>query len=181
MKKILLLIALITSPLALSLDEQTLIQHLTIKNTQKGQFQQTRQLKNLPYPIKSQGEYTLNKEELHWHTQSPIENQIKINQEGIWQQNAQQWTRQQNISEKTQSQLLLALFKGDTASLKQHFALELSGDKENWQLELKPKSQILKQIFHKIEIQGAEHIQKITIEETQGDTNTIELTPHPKP
>ena len=58
---------------------------------------------------------------------------------------------------------------GDSSGLQRDFELALQGDAQNWQLTLTPRALLLKQIFNSIRIDGGALVQRIVLDETQGD------------
>lgn len=73
--------------------------------------------------------------------------------------------------------LIKSLFVGDIDSLLSLFTIEDSGGVENgWTLVLKPKKKPYDLIFKKIVLEGKDCVQKINIDELEGDRISIELT-----
>lgn len=57
--------------------------------------------------------------------------------------------------------LFLGLLSGDIQALATQFDVVLSGDENNWQLQLMPSGLLMKQIFNQIIIQGNVAVQRI--------------------
>jgi hypothetical protein len=68
------------------------------------------------------------------------------------------------------------VLKGDHSGLARDFDLQLEGSAQAWQLQLRPRSLLLKQIFSRIQIQGGALVERIELHETQGD-RTLLLMP----
>ena len=74
-----------------------------------------------------------------------------------------------------QNRLFLAVLQGDSSGLQRDFKLQLQGEASHWQLTLTPRSVLLKQIFTRINIDGGELVQRIELQETQGDSTLLKL------
>ena len=61
------------------------------------------------------------------------------------------------------SNLLLNIFSMNEVNEK-YFSYMLSGNLNNWTLELKPNDELLSKIFNKITIQGSDKVKEIVIE-----------------
>ncbi|WP_447594508.1 outer membrane lipoprotein carrier protein LolA [Aquipseudomonas campi] len=143
-----------------------------------GDFVQEKHLRSLPQPLTSKGRFVLAKEHgLLWLLQSPLQQDYRINGNGIARRTPQGWqlVAQQNATAQ-QSRLFLAVLKGDSTGLRQDFEPSLSGTAEAWQLELAPRGVLLKQIFTRIRISGGALVQRIELLETQGDSTVMRLS-----
>lgn len=83
----------------------------------KGTFSQSKKLQFLTVPIRSSGEFSIDKQqaELLWQQHKPVQQQTKITQTGIYQQNPGQSDFVKLVDDTVVSQLLLAVFTGDIA------------------------------------------------------------------
>lgn len=70
------------------------------------------------------------------------------------------------------SNLLLNIFSMDEVNEK-YFSYKLSGNLNNWTLELKPNDELLSKIFNKITIQGSDKVKEIVIEDISKDTTVL--------
>ncbi|MEK1905776.1 MAG: LolA-related protein, partial [Pseudomonas sp.] len=115
---------------------------------------------------------------LLWLLQKPLKQDYRIDDAGIARRTADGWQQQpgQDVAAQ-QSRLFLAVLKGDSSGLARDFELRLSGTADAWQLELTPHSLLLKQIFSVIRIDGGALVQRIELQETQGDSTLLRL-PH---
>ena len=70
------------------------------------------------------------------------------------------------------SNLLLNIFSMNEVNEK-YFSYKLSGNLNNWTLELKPNDELLSKIFNKITIQGSDKLKEIVIEDVSKDTTKL--------
>lgn len=70
------------------------------------------------------------------------------------------------------SNLLLNIFSMNEVNEK-YFSYMLSGNLNNWTLELKPNDELLSKIFNKITIQGSDKVKEIVIEGISKDTTVL--------
>ncbi|MES2821809.1 MAG: outer membrane lipoprotein carrier protein LolA [Pseudomonadota bacterium] len=143
----------------------------------RGDFTQEKHLRALPQPLISQGRFVLAKPYgLLWQLRTPLEQDYRIDAQGIARRTAEGWQSQpQQSASAQQNRLFLAVLQGDSSGLQQDFALSLSGTADDWQLQLIPRSALLKQIFSAIHIRGGALVQRIELLETQGDRTLLKL------
>ena len=70
------------------------------------------------------------------------------------------------------SNLLLNIFSMNEVNEK-YFSYKLSGNLNNWTLELKPNDELLSKMFNKITIQGSDKVKEIVIEDISKDTTVL--------
>lgn len=143
----------------------------------RGPLIQEKHLRALPLPLTSRGQFVLSRDlGLLWQLQSPLQQDYRIDNQGIAKRTANGWQQQpgQDVAAQ-QSRLFLAVLKGDHSGLARDFELQLSGSAEAWQLQLIPNSLLLKQIFSRIQIEGGALVQRIELHETQGDHSVLRL------
>ncbi|WP_300651943.1 outer membrane lipoprotein carrier protein LolA [Pseudomonas sp.] len=170
-------IALFGASLAHAFDLAQLSAQLAKPAVVRGPFIQEKHLRALPQPLTSRGQFVLSSQHgLLWQLRSPLQQDYRIDDRGIARRTAQGWQQQpgQDVAAQ-QSRLFLAVLKGDHAGLANDFELQLSGTAEAWQLDLTPRSRLLKQIFNVIHIQGGALVECIELAETQGDSTLLRL------
>lgn len=143
----------------------------------RGTFVQEKHLRALPQPLVSKGVYVLAREHgLLWLLRQPIEQDYRITDAGVARRSADGWhmTDQQRAAAQ-HNRLFLAVLRGDSSALARDFALDLSGTAQRWQLELTPRSALLRQIFSRILISGGATPQRIELFESQGDRTLLML------
>jgi hypothetical protein len=171
-----LLLAVI-APLAQAFDLEQLSAQLGQPEVVRGAFIQEKHLRALPQPLTSRGRFVLAKEHgLLWLLETPLQQDYRITTQGIARRSAAGWQAmpRQGASAQ-QNRLFLAVLQGDSQGLQRDFALSLSGTAQDWQLQLIPRSALLKQIFSAIQIQGGALVQRIELLETQGDRTLLKL------
>ena len=173
---LLALLLLLTSN-AYAFDLEQLSAQLAKPAVVRGPLIQEKHLRALPQPLTSRGRFVLSAElGLLWQLQSPLQQDYRIDDNGIARRTANGWQLQpgQDVAAQ-QSRLFLAVLKGDHSGLARDFDLQLSGSSEAWQLNLIPHSLLLKQIFQRIQIDGGALVERIELLETQGDKTVLRL------
>jgi hypothetical protein len=142
----------------------------------RGPFIQEKHLRALPQPLTSQGQFVLSREfGLLWLLHSPVQQDYRIDASGIARRSPQSWQQQPQDVAAQQSRLFLAVLRGDYSGLARDFDLHLQGTSAAWQLQLQPRSLLLKQIFSAIQIQGGALVERIELREVQGDSTVLRL------
>lgn len=163
--------------LALAFDLDQLSEQLGKPKVVRGSFIQEKHLRALPQPLTSRGTFVLAKDYgLLWLLERPLQQDYRIDEQGIARRAEHGWqfVAQQSATAQ-QNRLFLAVLKGDSSGLRQDFDLSLSGSADNWQLDLTPRSVLLKQVFRAIVISGGALVQRIELQETQGDSTVLRL------
>lgn len=170
-----LLMLLATGAHAFDLDQ--LSAQLAEAAVVRGPFIQEKHLRALPQPLTSQGHFVLSRDHgLLWLLQKPLQQDYRIDDNGVARRTPAGWQAQpgQDVAAQ-QSRLFLAVLKGDRSGLERDFELTLSGAARRWQLELVPRSLLLKQIFSAIRIDGGTLVERIELIEPQGDRTVLKL------
>lgn len=171
-------LALLTlSSLANAFDLQQLSEQLAKPDVIHGQFTQEKHLRALPQPLISKGSFVLAKNHgLLWLLKTPLQQDYRISTKGIARRDATGWQLLPNKSAGAeQNRLFLAVLQGDSSGLQRDFELALSGDAQQWQLTLTPRSVLLKQVFNQINISGGTLVNTIELLETQGDSTVLRM------
>ncbi|MFJ7143429.1 outer membrane lipoprotein carrier protein LolA [Pseudomonas protegens] len=161
--------------LAQAFDLQQLSDQLSRPEVIHGRFIQEKHLRSLPQPLTSKGHFVLAKNHgLLWLLQTPLQQDYRITTQGIARRDAGGWQMLPGKSAGAeQNRLFLAVLQGDSSGLQRDFELKLQGSAQNWQLQLIPRSLLLKQIFNQINIDGGELVQRIELLEAQGDRTLL--------
>ena len=162
---------------AQAFDLQQLSTQLARPQVIHGDFIQEKHLRALPKPLISTGTFVLAKDHgLLWQLKTPLQQDYRITAQGIARRNASEWQMLPGKSAGAeQNRLFLAVLQGDSSGLQRDFELQLQGEASHWQLTLTPRSVLLKQIFTRINIDGGELVQRIELQETQGDSTLLKL------
>ncbi|NBF07391.1 outer membrane lipoprotein carrier protein LolA [Pseudomonas sp. Fl4BN1] len=169
------LVLLLVPGLAQAFDLQQLSDQLSRPEVIHGRFVQEKHLRALPQPLTSKGHFVLAKNHgLLWLLQTPLQQDYRITAQGIARRDGGGWQMLPGKSAGAeQNRLFLAVLQGDSSGLQRDFDLQLQGSAQQWQLQLIPRSLLLKQIFTQINIDGGELVQRIELLEAQGDRTLL--------
>ena len=178
------LIALLLSPWvsAVTLDE--LQQRFTEQPVVRAQFSQTRTIKDLPQPLRSQGRMLIARDSgLLWDQTSPFPMMLMLDDSRMVQivngQPPQVVTADNNPQMFQFNHLLRALFQADRRVLEENFRLDFQDKGEGrWSLRLTPVTTPLDKIFASIELSGQTYLEAIGLNDNQGDRTDIALSQH---
>ena len=162
---------------AYAFDLQQLSDQLAKPTVIHGNFIQEKHQRALPQPLTSTGTFVLAKDHgLLWLLKTPLQQDYRINAQGIARRDANGWQPLPNKSAGAeQNRLFLAVLQGDSSGLQRDFELQLQGEAKAWKLTLVPRSLLLKQVFTQINIDGGELVHTIELLETQGDSTLLRM------
>ncbi|MCF6760649.1 outer membrane lipoprotein carrier protein LolA [Pseudomonas fragi] len=165
------------TPLAHAFDLQQLSEQLARPQVIHGDFIQEKHLRALPKPLTSTGTFVLAKNHgLLWQLKTPLQQDYRINAQGIARRDGTRWQMLPGKSAGAeQNRLFLAVLQGDSSGLQRDFDLQLQGTPDHWTLTLTPRSLLLKQVFNQINIEGGELVQRIELQEAQGDSTLLKM------
>lgn len=143
----------------------------------RGDFTQQKQLRALPQPLTSRGHFVLAPElGLLWQLRQPLQQDYRITDRGVAVRQSGAWqTTDTQRAAAEHNRLFLAVLRGDSSALERDFELQLTGSAEAWQLILTPRSKLLQQIFTQITISGGATVERVELQETQGDSTLLML------
>ncbi|EJA4449202.1 outer membrane lipoprotein carrier protein LolA [Escherichia coli] len=182
--KFLPLLALLISPFVSALTRDDLQQRFTEQPVIRAHFDQTRTIKDLPQPLRSQGQMLIARDQgLLWDQTSPFPMQLLLDDKRMVQViNGQppQIITAENTPQMFQfNHLLRALFQADRKVLEQNFRVEFADKGEGrWTLRLTPTTTPLDKIFNTIDLAGQTYLESIQLNDKQGDRTDIALTQH---
>lgn len=146
----------------------------------RGTFTQEKQVEGFRNPLRSSGRFVLAAERgLLWETLAPFPSEVVLTQariasrqpDGSWRVEADA-ARQPGLAAINAT--FFALMAGDAAALSSRFDGEATLLPEGrWQLALTPKPGPLAQAFATLQIEGARFVEKVTLDDTQGDQTRI--------
>lgn len=172
-----LLCMLLLSSRLWAFDNAQLAQQLATADVVRGEFVQEKFLRSLAFPLRSRGQFVLAKQQgLLWKVQQPFAQTYRIDAQGVSLLTENGWQSQpgQNVAAR-QSRLFLAVLQGDQRALEVDFTLQLQGNAQQWQLNLRPKALFLQQVFEVIEIHGGVLVERIELHEAQGDRTVMRM------
>ncbi|EFN9661699.1 outer membrane lipoprotein carrier protein LolA [Escherichia coli] len=182
--KFLPLLALLISPFVSALSLDDLQQRFTEQPVIRAHFDQTRTIKDLPQPLRSQGQMLIAHDQgLLWDQTSPFPMQLLLDDKRMVQvingQPPQIITAENNPQMFQFNHLLRALFQADRKVLEQNFRVEFADKGEGrWTLRLTPTTTPLDKIFNTIYLAGKTYLESIQLNDKQGDRTDIALTQH---
>src|SRR5690606_35498641 len=178
------LLALVISPFvsAVTLDE--LQQRFTGQPVVRAHFEQTRTIKDLPQPLRSQGEMLIARDDgLLWDQKAPFPMTLLLDDKRMVQtingQPPQTITADNNPQMFQFNHLLRALFQADRKVLEENFRIDFQDLGEGrWSLVLTPTTTPLNTIFTTLDLGGATFLESIPLNHKQGDRTDITLSSH---
>ncbi|RZN18717.1 MULTISPECIES: outer membrane lipoprotein carrier protein LolA [unclassified Escherichia] len=182
--KFLPLLAMLISPFVSALTLDDLQQRFTEQPVIRAHFDQTRTIKDLPQPLRSQGQMLIARDHgLLWDQTSPFPMQLLLDDKRMVQvingQPPQIITAENNPQMFQFNHLLRALFQADRKVLEQNFRVEFADKGEGrWTLRLTPTTTPLDKIFNTIDLAGQTYLESIQLNDKQGDRTGIALTQH---
>lgn len=136
-----------------------------IKFTQvSGDFNQTKILKSFKNPLISKGVFKIYDNTFEQNTTTPFKASIKVDKSGVFEYRNGKFVK---INSNFNEELFLAIFTLDFKKLQKNFNYEISFD-DGWNVALKPVG-IISKVFSKIEIYGKQYVEKIVLNEINGD------------
>ncbi|EGA3816665.1 outer membrane lipoprotein carrier protein LolA [Salmonella enterica] len=177
-------VLLLLSPFvsAVTLDE--LQQSFTEQPVVHAHFDQTRTIKDLPQPLRSQGEMLIARDTgLLWDQKTPFPMLLMLDDKRMVQvinhQPAQVITAENNPQMFQFNHLLRALFQADRQVLEQNFRIDFQDKGQGrWTLRLTPTTTPLDKIFATIDLAGQTWLESIQLNDKQGDRTDIALSQH---
>lgn len=176
------LVVLLLAPLAHAITLDELQQRFTEQPVVRAHFDQTRTIKAMPQPLRSQGEMLIARDTgLLWDQTSPFPMQLMLDDSRMVQmingQPPQTITAENNPQMFQFNHLLRALFQADRRVLEQNFRIDFK-DQGNgsWTLKLTPIATPLDKIFTSIDLSGKTYLNTIQLNDKQGDRTDISLS-----
>jgi outer membrane lipoprotein-sorting protein len=178
------LLVLLVSPLvsAVTLDE--LQQRFTEQPVVRAHFEQTRTIKDLPQPLRSQGDMLIARDSgLLWDQKTPFPMTLLLDDKRMVQvingQPPQTITAENNPQMFQFNHLLRALFQADRNVLEENFRIDFKDlGAGRWSLVLTPTTTPLDKIFATLNLSGATYLESIQLNDKQGDRTDIALSQH---
>lgn len=182
--KLLPLIFLLIAPWVHAVTLDTLQQRFTEQPIVRAHFEQTRTIKTMPQPLRSQGEMLIARDNgLLWDQKTPFPMLLMLTDTRMVQQvngqPPQVITADNNPQMFQLNHLLRALFQADRRVLEQNFRINLQDKGDNrWALRLTPITSPLDKIFASIDLSGQQFLDTIQLNDKQGDRTDIALSQH---
>ncbi|HWV16384.1 MAG TPA: outer membrane lipoprotein carrier protein LolA [Cellvibrio sp.] len=147
----------------------------------EGQFVQQKKITGIDYPLKSQGQFMFWKGQgLYLATEKPFFNAMTITGSGmiVWQADgtAALAQEQSGIIQREVNKTLLAFFSADIAAIEQRFNVEWGFDKEQWQLSLTPKLDVIQKNMRVAIIRGRQFMNELSVIGANGDQTDLSFS-----
>ncbi|MFA6164957.1 MAG: outer membrane lipoprotein carrier protein LolA [Methylobacter sp.] len=135
-----------------------------------GNFQQKKQLKILRKPLISTGVFTYHQSKgVIWKTLTPVVSLLLVNQSHLLTNQGEQ------AVPATFGRVFQAMLGGDLTQLADDFSITGTDQKASWQLQLKPKDELLQKIISTIVLSGDNELRLLEIQETSGNITYIKF------
>ncbi len=173
------LILLLTWPLqAAPLSRAEVQQLLALSQAKEARFEQEKQVAGLSQPLRASGELLLVRDlGLWWQQQKPFPLTLTLTPTRMVQQMAgQPATVIDNPQLLEFSQMLLALFGSDEATLGRYFTIDFHSTEDGWQLVLVPTLAPLDKVFASLTLSGQGQLDQLLISDKQGDSTRIRFS-----
>lgn len=173
------LILLLTWPLqAAPLSRAEVQQLLALSQAKEARFEQEKQVAGLSQPLKASGELLLVRDlGLWWQQQKPFPLTLVLTPTRMVQQMAGQPTTVIDNPQLLEfSQMLLALFGSDEATLSRYFSIDFHSTEDGWQLVLVPTLAPLNKVFASLTLSGQGQLDQLLIADKQGDSTRIRFS-----
>ena len=182
MLKILLTSLLLWASAASAVTLEQLQQRFASQPVIRADFTQTRTISGMAQPLVSRGEMLIAQQQgLWWHQQAPFAMTLLLDDKRMAQtlngQPPQVITAESNPQMFQFNHLLRALFQADEKVLQENFILDFQDKGANrWTLVLTPKAAPLNKIFNRIDLSGSDFLERIDLDDKQGDKTQIQLS-----
>lgn len=153
-------------------------QLLTLSQAKEAHFEQEKQVAGLSQPLRASGELLLVRDlGLWWQQQKPFPLTLTLTPTRMVQQVAgQSATVIDNPQLLEFSQMLLALFGSDEATLSRYFRIDFHSSEAGWQLVLVPSQAPLDKVFASLTLSGLGQLDQLLIADRQGDSTRIRFS-----
>jgi len=144
--------------------------HLAKTEITQGNFQQEKRLKILRKPLISTGSFTYHQTKgVIWKTLTPAPSLLLVNDSRLLTGQGEQ------AVPAAFGKVFKAMLGGDLSQLTEGFSITGSDQKTAWQLQLKPKDELLKKIISSIVLSGDNELRLLEIQETGGNLTRIKF------
>ena len=153
-------------------------QLLTLSEVRQAHFEQEKQVAGLSQPLKASGELLLVRDlGLWWQQQKPFALTLTLTPQRMAQQMAGQPATVIDSPQLLEfSQMLLALFGSDEATLSRYFKIDFQSTEAGWQLLLVPTLTPLDKVFASLTLSGQGQLDELVIADKQGDSTRIRFS-----
>lgn len=146
----------------------------------EGRFVQTRQLSELPEPLRSSGEFLFARGlGVHWHTRKPFEAEFVLTPTAMALAGETRPVTRIELADqpglRLVSELFLAMFALDLDALEAHFVVTVEPARKGWALALAPRDAAMSSIARRVRVRGSRFVEEVELVDARGDRTRIAL------
>lgn len=178
---LLVLLARAASAASVDADLSAIKARLAPFDTLKGSFEQTKKIRVIKKPLKSEGDFLLLKNKgVLWRSARPMPSALRIRRDDISQ--IKDGKAAVLVSTRDQPSLgligkvLFAIFSADVDELKRHFEFTRAAAPDaagHWEAVLRPRDGMVRKVVDRIELGGGRVVETLTLFEVNGDYSVI--------
>ena len=151
-------------------------QHAVIR----AEFTQRKQIAAMKRPLLTSGRLVYSRElGVLWQIEQPLRISYVLGDERIVEIDADGVRRERGVRDVPGlaqiGRVFRAMLSANSAALREHFAVTVSGDPAQWEIELRPRSAQLAQFLTRLQLSGGRFVSDIGVVEAGGDTTQISL------
>jgi hypothetical protein len=146
-------------------------------------FVQEKQLKILKRPIRTEGTMLYREGQgVCWHTEQPVTSTLVLGEQQLRQlgddgADPMVITAEQQPALFGFTRLFFSLLAGRVQGAAEQFELRIAGDAAAWQLGLVPRGALLQRFIARMQLDGGEQLDRVTVTDPGGDRTVITFTP----
>lgn len=149
-------------------------QQLEIHERLQGEFQQRKKLHFMTTPLRSFGTFSLSAASgLSWNVTEPVRSQMQVVDGRVTLDG-------QVVQDRGVGQFMVTIMQafmaGDLSAVEKDFSAQVSAVPQGWQLQLSPRSVLVRAVISEIILTGSSVLQTISILEKNGNQTRIELS-----
>lgn len=147
----------------------------------RGQFAQEKTVKGFKQPLRSSGDFLVAKDRgIVWQVRKPFASSLVVKPDSLQSRRADGSLSMQMRAEdepvlRTVNAMLFAVMSADLVQLRQFFEISGKAQASGWQLRLVPRDPMLAQWLASIELQGAQFVREVHLQEARGDSSLIRI------
>ncbi|MAK66150.1 MULTISPECIES: outer membrane lipoprotein carrier protein LolA [unclassified Methylophaga] len=181
MKRWLILLWFVISPVHAELSYELLTQLTESPERLQGEFKQEKYLAEFDITLLSSGVFNYQRNEfIRWQTLTPIENELIMKPDSITSSQGGDdlisLKADHDPATKVLTEIFFAVLTADWYALSDYFFA--NGDYQNnrdWQVKLTPRKPTLKQAINQVELSGDTLMRKVVLHEKNGDITRIDF------
>ena len=151
----------------------------------QGSFRQEKYLAVIDTSLKSSGRYSYRRgESMRWQILEPIQSELLMTPDGLSSRQGNDEILRLDTGGSPgaaiMGEILFALLGAQWELLQKYFELSGNIEGQQWQAVLIPRDAIVAHLFDRVELQGADFLERVILHETGGDITRIYLDSRPE-